>query len=100
MQRKHKSFNWLALKEFWWMISTDGSCNRGGPWPMMLPLQMHGMMADFSCFMKFNRALAQLSATAVYALGGFIILRWVWARWRERRPKNESSDEEPPPTDD
>lgn len=38
----------------------------------------------------------------VYALGGFIVLRWVWARWKERRtPKNGPSDEgEPSPADD
>lgn len=29
----------------------------------------------------------------VYALGGFLVLRWIWARWKERRPKDESSGE-------
>ncbi|KAK0592131.1 hypothetical protein LWI29_013792 [Acer saccharum] len=38
----------------------------------------------------------------VYALGGFLVLRWVWARWNERKErdaKNNSSDDnnEPPP---
>ncbi|KAK2634170.1 hypothetical protein Ddye_028962 [Dipteronia dyeriana] len=43
----------------------------------------------------------------VYALGGFLVLRWVWARWKERKgrdAKNDSSDDnnEPPtpPGDD
>ncbi|KAJ9684758.1 hypothetical protein PVL29_016970 [Vitis rotundifolia] len=31
----------------------------------------------------------------VYALGGFIILKWAWARWNERRNKNGASDGEP-----
>ncbi|XP_031500877.1 uncharacterized protein LOC116264673 [Nymphaea colorata] len=26
----------------------------------------------------------------VYALGGFMILRWIWARWRERKDKGGS----------
>ncbi|KAF2318422.1 hypothetical protein GH714_007112 [Hevea brasiliensis] len=32
----------------------------------------------------------------VYALGGFIILKWVWARWKERkeRAKKASSDDD------
>ncbi|KAJ4978564.1 hypothetical protein NE237_009344 [Protea cynaroides] len=29
----------------------------------------------------------------VYALGGFLILNWIWARWKERQPKDESPDE-------
>ncbi|KAK2998221.1 hypothetical protein RJ639_024173 [Escallonia herrerae] len=33
----------------------------------------------------------------VYAVGGFFILRWVWARWNERR---RPSDENPAPEDD
>ncbi|XP_043723284.1 uncharacterized protein LOC122670466 [Telopea speciosissima] len=28
----------------------------------------------------------------VYALGGFLILKWILARWNERRPKDESPD--------
>ncbi|KAF8403195.1 hypothetical protein HHK36_011294 [Tetracentron sinense] len=35
----------------------------------------------------------------VYALGGFMILRWLWARWNERRAKDDSP-EEPPQGDD
>ncbi|XP_010243285.1 PREDICTED: uncharacterized protein LOC104587387 [Nelumbo nucifera] len=29
----------------------------------------------------------------VYALGGFMILRWIWARWKERRDKDDTSGE-------
>jgi hypothetical protein len=31
----------------------------------------------------------------VYALGGFIVLKWIWARWQERneRDKKASSDD-------
>ncbi|OAY38939.1 uncharacterized protein LOC110623931 [Manihot esculenta] len=34
----------------------------------------------------------------VYALGGFIILKWVWARWKERkeRAKKASPDNDQP----
>ncbi|XP_010278267.1 PREDICTED: uncharacterized protein LOC104612525 [Nelumbo nucifera] len=35
----------------------------------------------------------------VYALGGFMVLRWIWARWKERRAKDDSSGE-PSPGDD
>ncbi|KAG2669353.1 hypothetical protein I3760_14G030700 [Carya illinoinensis] len=28
----------------------------------------------------------------VYALGGFLVLRWIWARWQERRGKKGSSE--------
>ncbi|XAR72170.1 hypothetical protein NMG60_11018719 [Bertholletia excelsa] len=31
----------------------------------------------------------------VYAIGGFFILRWALARWKERKPKKKSSDGEP-----
>ncbi|XP_022993210.1 uncharacterized protein LOC111489298 [Cucurbita maxima] len=30
----------------------------------------------------------------VYALGGFLILSWAWARWKERRPKRRSDDDD------
>ncbi|KAI4352626.1 hypothetical protein L6164_006860 [Bauhinia variegata] len=30
----------------------------------------------------------------VYALGGFLVLKWVWARWNERRGKGTSSDDD------
>ncbi|XP_038886165.1 uncharacterized protein LOC120076415 [Benincasa hispida] len=30
----------------------------------------------------------------VYALGGFLILSWAWARWKERRPQRRSNDDE------
>ncbi|PRQ56342.1 hypothetical protein RchiOBHm_Chr1g0334731 [Rosa chinensis] len=31
----------------------------------------------------------------VYALGGFLVLKWIWARWQERKDKKEeSSDDE------
>ncbi|KAJ7974960.1 Dihydrolipoamide acetyltransferase component of pyruvate dehydrogenase complex [Quillaja saponaria] len=30
----------------------------------------------------------------VYALGGFIVLRWIWAKWNERRAQGKSSDDE------
>ncbi|XP_015583705.3 uncharacterized protein LOC8263589 isoform X2 [Ricinus communis] len=44
----------------------------------------------------------------VYALGGFIILKWVWARWKERKERakqassgdDQSSDEYQSPADD
>lgn len=39
----------------------------------------------------------------VYALGGFIVLRWVWAKWQERKAakaKKDESGEEKPPADD
>ncbi|CAI0442473.1 unnamed protein product [Linum tenue] len=38
----------------------------------------------------------------VYALGGFIVLQWVWARWNERkeRAKKRSSAEENQTPDD
>ncbi|KAJ0976785.1 hypothetical protein J5N97_012259 [Dioscorea zingiberensis] len=29
----------------------------------------------------------------VYTLGGFMVLRWVWARWRERRGEGRSEEE-------
>lgn len=37
----------------------------------------------------------------VYALGGFIILRWAWAKWQERKAKakKDSSNEAQPPSD-
>ncbi|KAH7680558.1 hypothetical protein IHE45_05G000700 [Dioscorea alata] len=28
----------------------------------------------------------------VYALGGFMVLRWMWARWRERNTGGRSED--------
>ncbi|CAL1386925.1 unnamed protein product [Linum trigynum] len=39
---------------------------------------------------------------SVYALGGFIVLQWVWARWNERkeRAKKRSSAEENQTPDD
>ncbi|CAK9174285.1 unnamed protein product [Ilex paraguariensis] len=36
----------------------------------------------------------------VYAVGGFFVLRWAWARWNERRGRRKPSDEEPSPADD
>ncbi|KAL4182416.1 hypothetical protein AMTRI_Chr11g93250 [Amborella trichopoda] len=29
----------------------------------------------------------------VYALGGFMVLRWIWARWKERKARGGSSEE-------
>ncbi|KAK9688871.1 hypothetical protein RND81_09G017500 [Saponaria officinalis] len=38
----------------------------------------------------------------VYALGGFIILKWAWGKWQERKAnakaKDDSPDEDDPPT--
>ncbi|KAK9064041.1 hypothetical protein SSX86_017913 [Deinandra increscens subsp. villosa] len=34
----------------------------------------------------------------VYAIGGFFVLRWVLARWKERRASKKSSDEDSPPS--
>ncbi|CAL9005831.1 unnamed protein product [Prunus brigantina] len=37
----------------------------------------------------------------VYAIGGFLVLRWIWARWNERRDRKEgSSDDEQLSPDD
>ncbi|XWS75259.1 hypothetical protein CRYUN_Cryun01aG0070700 [Craigia yunnanensis] len=39
----------------------------------------------------------------VYAIGGFFLLKWIWARWKERKEmgsKKESDDDEQPPADD
>ncbi|XVF82840.1 hypothetical protein PTKIN_Ptkin16aG0082600 [Pterospermum kingtungense] len=39
----------------------------------------------------------------VYAIGGFFFLKWIWARWKERKEmgsKKESSDDEQPPAAD
>ncbi|KAK6933490.1 hypothetical protein RJ641_036384 [Dillenia turbinata] len=37
----------------------------------------------------------------VYALGGFLLLQWAWAKWNQRRAKSSPpDDEQPPPTDD
>ncbi|KAK2971306.1 hypothetical protein RJ640_001332 [Escallonia rubra] len=36
----------------------------------------------------------------VYAVGGFFILRWVWARWNERRATRRPPNENPAPEDD
>ncbi|GMY23161.1 chloroplast outer envelope [Fagus crenata] len=30
----------------------------------------------------------------VYALGGVIVLKWIWARWQERRAQKGSSDDD------
>jgi len=42
-----------------------------------------------------------LDLLQVYALGGFIILRWAWAKWQERKAKTkkDSSNEDQPPSD-
>ncbi|XP_072969674.1 uncharacterized protein [Typha angustifolia] len=29
----------------------------------------------------------------VYALGGFMVLRWIWARWKERKDKGSSPED-------
>ncbi|KMZ76167.1 hypothetical protein ZOSMA_106G00730 [Zostera marina] len=31
----------------------------------------------------------------VYAFGGFLVLRWIWARWRERKKNQGRGGEEP-----
>ncbi|KAL1817369.1 hypothetical protein DCAR_0521795 [Daucus carota subsp. sativus] len=35
----------------------------------------------------------------VYAIGGFFVLKWAWARYNERRAKKKTNDD-PPPADD
>ncbi|KAL6124721.1 hypothetical protein ACLB2K_077232 [Fragaria x ananassa] len=30
----------------------------------------------------------------VYALGGFLVLKWIWARWQERKEQKEDGKEE------
>ncbi|XP_059429447.1 uncharacterized protein LOC132163252 [Corylus avellana] len=35
----------------------------------------------------------------VYALGGFLVLRWMWARWQERTKKGPSDNENDEPSD-
>ncbi|KAL8145926.1 hypothetical protein AgCh_003888 [Apium graveolens] len=36
----------------------------------------------------------------VYAIGGFFVLKWAWARYNERRAKKKTNDEDPPPADE
>ncbi|KAL5800411.1 hypothetical protein ACOSQ4_033295 [Xanthoceras sorbifolium] len=56
---------------------------------------------DFEAEEPAGRTSNPIVLWQVYALGGFLVLRWVWARWKERKEraaKNESSDDnEPPP---
>lgn len=35
----------------------------------------------------------------VYALGGFLVLRWIWARWQERTKKGSSDNKNDEPSD-
>lgn len=35
----------------------------------------------------------------VYALGGFLVLKWIWARWQERR-RDQNEDENDDENDD
>ncbi|KAK9911760.1 hypothetical protein M0R45_035651 [Rubus argutus] len=30
----------------------------------------------------------------VYALGGFLVLKWIWARWQERRDEKEDENDD------
>ncbi|KAF4367992.1 hypothetical protein F8388_002603 [Cannabis sativa] len=50
---------------------------------------------------RFPKAqLAVPPPVAVYALGGFLVLKWVLARWKERKgQKDDSSDEDQPPAE-
>ncbi|KAI4346430.1 hypothetical protein L6164_007326 [Bauhinia variegata] len=41
-----------------------------------------------------NRTSNPIILWQVYALGGFIVLKWVWARWNERRAKGKSLDDD------
>ncbi|KAL7109243.1 hypothetical protein ACP275_06G163900 [Erythranthe tilingii] len=36
----------------------------------------------------------------VYAVGGFVVLRWAWKRWNERKGQKKPDDDEPPPAHD
>ncbi|CAN8254689.1 unnamed protein product [Cochlearia groenlandica] len=36
----------------------------------------------------------------VYALGGFLVLKWAWARWNERNETGGKKDDEPSHGDD
>ncbi|KAK1396559.1 hypothetical protein POM88_006422 [Heracleum sosnowskyi] len=36
----------------------------------------------------------------VYAIGGFFVLKWAWARYNERRARKKTNDEDPPPADE
>ncbi|XWS08092.1 hypothetical protein CRYUN_Cryun41cG0049100 [Craigia yunnanensis] len=40
----------------------------------------------------------------VYAIGGFFLVKWIWASWKERKEigskKESTEDEQPPPADD
>ncbi|XVE68661.1 hypothetical protein DITRI_Ditri09bG0086600 [Diplodiscus trichospermus] len=50
-----------------------------------------------------GRTSNQIILWQVYAIGGFFLLKWIWARWKERKEmgsKKESSDDEQPPADD
>ncbi|TXG49375.1 hypothetical protein EZV62_025250 [Acer yangbiense] len=64
---------------------------------------------DFEAEEPAGRTSNPIVLWQVYALGGFLVLRWVWARWKERKErdaKNDSSDDNsnepppPPPADD
>lgn len=37
-------------------------------------------------------ARSNLLVFQVYALGGFMVLKWMWARWRERNTGGRSED--------
>ncbi|KAJ8475925.1 hypothetical protein OPV22_019652 [Ensete ventricosum] len=36
-----------------------------------------------------NENMSHRNVWQVYALGSFMILRWIWARWRERRDRGK-----------
>ncbi|CAM8886249.1 unnamed protein product [Rhodiola kirilowii] len=33
----------------------------------------------------------------VYALGGYLLARWIWGKWKEKHNKDQPSDENTPP---
>ncbi|KAG9443864.1 hypothetical protein H6P81_015204 [Aristolochia fimbriata] len=40
-------------------------------------------------------AMSPKNMWQIYALGGFMVLKWLWARWSEKRGRDQSSEEHP-----
>lgn len=51
-------------------------------------------------YFNFTLFWCTMSPFQVYAIGGFFVLRWAWARWNERRGKKRPSDDDPSVADD
>ncbi|XXG63006.1 hypothetical protein AAC387_Pa05g1280 [Persea americana] len=74
-------------------LTTEDEAGKQGPTSVTLPVSRQDYPSLKLEVEESDEDMNPRNMWQVYALGGFLVLRWIWARWRERKSRGESGGE-------